>query len=162
VIDYLFFQQLTGSIQEAEQARNTDRAQALTALRTTVLDLTAEIDAEIQRATEQAAGLLQEILQSDDLEQAVLDNLAQIDDLFLRNLALTLQTAEQQGRTEDVEKLQRVGDALTKLIQESSQQVTPRLLEIMRQVGDSLSQSGREPAAQRLAEIREQAKSFIE
>ena len=188
-IDYLFYQQLTGYIQEAEQAGNADRAEALKALRATVLDLTAEIDAEIKWATEQAAGLLQEILQSDNLEQAVVANLDRIDDLFLRNLALSLQAAEQEGRSEDVDKLRQVGDVLTKLIQESqppeiqfinellaveypdrtqallhenSEQVTPRLLEVMRLVEDSLSKSGREPVAQRLTEIREQAKAMVE
>jgi hypothetical protein len=189
VIDYLFYQQLTGYIQEAEQARNTDKAEALKGLRTTVLDLTAEIDAEIKRATEQAAELLREILRSDDLDQAVVANLDRIDDLFLRNLALSVQVAEQEGRSEDVEKLKQVGDVLAELIQESqppeiqfinellsveypdrtqsllqenSEHVTPRLLEIMRLVGDSLSQSGREPVAQRLAAIREQARAIIE
>jgi hypothetical protein len=189
VIDYLFYQQLTGYIQEAEQAGSAQEAEALKALRATVLDLTAEIDAEIQWATEQAAELLQEILKSDDLEQAVVANLDRIDDLFLRNLARNLQAAEQEGRTEDVEKLTQIGDVLTKviqasqppeiqfinellsaeyplrtqsLLQENSEQVTPRLLEMMRLVGDSLSQSGREPVAQRLAEIREQAQAMIE
>jgi hypothetical protein len=189
VIDYLFYQQLTGYIQEAEQTGNTERAEALRSLRVTVLDLTAEIDAEIKLATEQAAGLLQEILQSDDLEQAVLDNLDRIDDLFLHNLALNLQTAEQEGRSEVVEKLRKIGDVLTELIRESqppeiqfinellsaeypdgtqallkdnSQEVTPRLLEMMRLVEDSLSQSGRESVAQRLTEIREQAKAMMQ
>jgi hypothetical protein len=188
-IDYLFYQQLTGYIQEAEQAGDRDKAEVLKALRTTVLDLTAEIDAEIKLATEQAAGLLQEILQSDDLEQAVLDNLDRIDELFLRNMALSLQTAEQQGRSDVVEKLEKIGDVLTKLIQESqppeiqfinellsaeypdgtltlleenSEQVTPRLLEMMRLVEDSLSQSGRESVAQRLTAIQEQAKAMAQ
>jgi CpXC protein len=188
-IDYLFYQQLTGYIQEAEQAGNTDKADTLKALRASLLELTAEIDAEIKLATEQAAGLLQEILQSDDLEQAVLTNLSRIDDLFLHNLMLSLQAAEQEGRTEVVEKLEKIGDVLTKLIQESqppevqfisellsaeypdrtqallaehSEQVTPRLLEMMRLVGDSLSRSGRESVAQRLSEIREQAQAMVQ
>lgn len=183
-IDYIFYQELTGRIETAQQAGNTQEAETLKALRQSTLDLTAEIDAEVQRAREAASQLLQKILQSDDLEKAVLANLDQIDDLFMSALAMNLQAAEQTGQSADVEKLRQVSDIIMGLIQESQppeiqfinrlltaeypdgtqalldenhEQVNAQLLEIMRLVAEDLEQSGREQVAQRLAQIREQA-----
>ncbi|MGD9315547.1 MAG: CpXC domain-containing protein [Anaerolineae bacterium] len=187
-IDYLFYQQLTGRIEAAELAGDTAEADTLKALRESVLDLTAKIDAEVQRASEQAAQLLYEIVESDDMERSLRANLDRIDDLFINTLAVNLQHAEQAGRQEDVDKLTQLGDILMKLIQESQppeiafinqllsaeypagtlalleenrQQVSVRLIETMRVVEKDLIQSGREQVAQHLAEIREQAATMV-
>lgn len=187
-IDYVFYQELTGRIEAAELAGNADEAETLKALRQSILSLTAEIDAEMERASAQAARLLREIVESDDMEQALRANLDRVDDLFINTLALNLQTAEQSGRQEDVEKLSQLGDILMKLVQETQppeihfinkllsaeypeatlallqenrQQVNVQLLEIMRMVEDDLAQSGRAQVAQRLAEIREQAATMV-
>jgi hypothetical protein len=187
-IDYIFYQELTGRIETAQQAGNTQEAGTLKALRQSILDLTAEIDAEVQRAREAAIQLLQKILQSDDLEKAVLANLDQIDDLFMSALAMNLQTAEQTGQSADVEKLRQVSEIIMGLIQESQppeiqfinrlltaeypdgtqalldenhEQVNAQLLEIMRLVAEDLEQSGREQVAQHLAQIREQAAAMV-
>lgn len=183
-IDYAFYQQLTERIETAENAGDTHQVETLKALRETILDLVAQIDAEIQQAAEQAAQLLHTILQSDDLEQAVRANLPRIDDLFLNVLAMNLDAAERAGRSEDTEKLQQIGNILMKLIEESQppevqlvnklltaeypdgtqalleenhQQITSELLEIIQLVGQDLAQSGREEAARHLAQVREQA-----
>jgi CpXC protein len=187
-VDYLFYQQLTGRIEAAEQAGRAQEAETLKALRQTVLDLVAELDAEMQQATEEAAQFLEEILESDDLEQAVHANLDQIDDLFLSVLAMELHTAERSGQSDRVEKLRRVGDILTQLIEESQppeiqlinqlltaeypggtqalleenrQAIGGEFLELMRLVGQDLSQRGREELGQRLAQIREQASKMV-
>jgi hypothetical protein len=176
-IDYIFYQQLTSRIEAA----------SLKALRERVLDVTTEVDAEIQRATEQATQLLKQILDSDDLEAAVRANLDQIDELFLNAMALNLQAAEKAGRTEEVQRLQQVGDIMMNLIQESQppeiqfinsllsagsadstqelleqnkDKLDARMLELMRLVEEDLRQSGRTELAQRLAEIQKQAASL--
>jgi hypothetical protein len=188
-IDYVFYQQLTGRIEAADLAGNTTEVETLMALRENLLNLTAEIDAEMQRASDEATQLLHKILESDDMEKTIRANLDRIDDLFINTLALNLQTAEQSGRQEDVDKLSQIGDILMKLVQESQppeihlinkllsaeypegtlallqenrQQVDVQLLEIMRLVREDLVQSGRAQVAQRLAEIREQATAMVE
>lgn len=186
-IDYIFYQQLTSRIEAAQESGNTTEADSLKALRERVLDVTAEVDAEIQRATEQATKLLKQILDSDDLEAAVRANLDQIDELFLNAVALNLQAAEQAGRTEEVQRLQQVGDTMMKLIQESQppeiqfinsllsagpadktqellvqnkDRLDARMLELMRLVEEDLRETGRTELAQRLAEIQKQAASL--
>ncbi len=188
VIDYIFYQQLTGQIETAEQAGNAQRAAKLRTLREIVLDLTAEIDAEVQQAAERAEQLLQEILQSEDPEQALRANLARIDDLFLETVALNLRTAEKAGRSENAVRLRQIGDILMKLIQESQPpeiqlinrllgaeypdgtqavleenrgMVTAQLLQVMRLVEEDLGRNGQESAAHHLARIRDQAAMML-
>jgi hypothetical protein len=160
----------------------------LKALRESLLDLTAQIDAEVKRATEQAAQLLSELLESDDMEKSLRANLDRVDDLFINTLAVNLQSAEQSGSQEAVDRLTQIGDILMKLIQESQPpeiafinqllgaeypagtlalleenrpQVNVRLLETMRVVEKDLAQNARGQVAQRLAEIREQAATLM-
>jgi hypothetical protein len=110
-----------------------------------------------------------------------------IDDLFLSVLASNLETAEKAGQTEIVDKLKRIGDILMSVIQESQppeiqfinellaaeyptgtralldehgHRVDERLLDLMQAVGDDLNESGRAELAERLAQIRAQAKKL--
>ncbi len=186
VIDYVFYQQLTERIEAEEEACNTERAGRLRALRERVLDLTAEVDAEIQRAREQANQLLMQVLDSEDLEESVRSHIGQIDELFLDAVAQNLQAAEQQGNAERVQKLNQLGDLLMRLIQEGQppevqfinslltaeypdgtrdlleanrERIDDRMLEFMELIENDLTGSGRVELARRLSEIREQAGS---
>ena len=187
-IDYVFYQQLTNRIEEASQAGKPKEAQTLTTLREDILNLTSEIDAELQRASEEATQLVQRILQSGDLEQAVRANFEQIDDLFLNALSMRLQAAEQAGQSSIAEKLQKIGDIIMELIaemqppeiqfintllaaeypaatqsllEENQPQVDARLVEIMRMIEQDLTQNGRTEMAQRLSQVRAQAEMMV-
>jgi hypothetical protein len=186
-IDYSFYQQLTSRIEAAEDSGDISEADSLKALRERVLDVTAEIDAEMQRATQQASQLLKQMLGSDDLEASVRSNLDQVDELFLNALAMNLQAAEQAGRTEEMQRLQQVGDIIVQLIQESQppeiqfvnslltadypdgsqelleqnkEKLDEQMLELMHLIEGDLRRSGRAELAQRLAGIQEQAASL--
>ncbi len=188
-IDYVFYQQLTSRIEAAEQAGETANAETLQALRESILDLTAEIDAEIQQETLRAAETLGTILESDDPETAIRDNLLQIDEFFLNVLGLHLEAAEKAGRKDDVAKLTQISGVIMKLFQESQppeiqlmsqlldadypdgtralleenrEQVDARLLEVMDLLGQDLATSDREEISQQLAQVREQAAAMVE
>jgi hypothetical protein len=188
VIDYTFYQQLSERIGAAEGAGDATTAGTLKKLRENVLDVTAQIDAEFQQVTQERAQLLQEIVDSDDLEDTLRANLEDIDELFLSILASNLQAAEQAGRTKDAERLRQIGDRLVALVEESqppeirlinrlltaeypdetlallkerSDQVTADLVELMRLVGEDLKGNGRLEAAQRLAKIQEQTEALL-
>lgn len=186
-IDYLFYQQLTQRIEAADRAKRTEEAETLKELRKTVLAQTAEIDAQVQEATEEAAQFLQMVLDSDDPRELIRNNLERIDELFMGVLDTSLGRAAQLGRTEDMERLQQVGDILTELIlesqppeiqlinrllsaeypdgtrallEENQQLADAKLIEIMRTVGKDFRQKGREEAAARLTQIMEQASAL--
>ena len=188
VVDYIFYQQLAGRIEQAEQQGELERAGKLKALRETVLEVTDAVDAEMQQAGEEAAALLQEIVDSDDVEEAVQERLALIDEVFMSILAANIEAAEQAGRSEDVERLQQVGNALMKVIQESQPPeirfinqllsaeypegtqalleenealLQPQLLKVMDMIQEDLVESEREELARRLAQVRQQAAGLI-
>ncbi|MBN1660511.1 MAG: hypothetical protein JXA93_19095 [Anaerolineae bacterium] len=187
-IDYTFFQQLSAKISGAREAGDVARADTLHALRNTILQITDEIDAEMRRATQEAAAVIEEILHSDDIEQAVRDNLPRIDDLFLSVLARNIDATRQTGREEDAERLQHIADILLQLIQESQPPeirfinrlievedpaerqamlddspglVNRELLEIMDMLGDDLNERGRPELAERLAAVRAQVAAMV-
>jgi hypothetical protein len=182
-IDYIFYQQLTARI-ESVQKRDGQQAGTLKALRETILDLTAQIDAEMEQATQESAQFLQKVLDSDDPAQMLRTNLEQVDDLFLGVLTSSLEAARRSGQTKRAEQLERVSAALAELIQESQppeirfinqlltseypegtralleenrQQLDGRLLELMQVIGADFVKRGRQDVARRLSQIREQA-----
>jgi hypothetical protein len=188
LVDYSFYQQLADHIEQAERAGDADRGNRLRALRESILELTEALDDEMQAASEEAAALLQEIMESDDLEAAVRDRLPQIDEVFMRILALNIEAAEKGGQTEELERLQQVGNALMSVIQESQPPVVrfinqlvsadyprgtqalleenqdmldPELLEVMDMIHEDLVEGDRQELAQRLAQVRQQAAGLI-
>ncbi|HSJ57056.1 MAG TPA: hypothetical protein VLC95_07735, partial [Anaerolineae bacterium] len=187
-IDYGFFQQLSERITSARDAGDASRADTLNALRNTILEITDEIDAEMRRATQEAAAVIEQILQSDNVEQAVRDNLPRIDDLFLSVLARNIDAARQAGREQDAEKLQRIADVLLQLIEESQpaevrfinqllgvedpaerqamldespDMVNRELLEVIDLLAEDLAERGRPELADRLAAVRRQVAAMV-
>lgn len=189
IVDYLFYQQLAGHIEQAEQNGEMDRAARLKTLRETILKVTSAVDEEMKQAGEEAAALLREILESDDVEKAVRDRLALIDEVFMSILAANIEAAEQAGRIEAVQRLQQVGNVLMKVIQESQpvviqfinqllaaedpeerltlleeseEHLDGQLLEVMDMIHEDLVQSDRQELARRLSQVRQQAAAIIE
>jgi hypothetical protein len=189
VIDYIFYQQLTERVEAAQQAGDAGRAETLKALRETILDVTAQIDAEVQESTEQAAEYLQQLLESDDPEAAIRANPSRIDEFFFSVLSSNLAAAEGLGQTDRAEKLQLISDTIIKMIQESQppevqlvnrllsaeypqgtqamleehrDQIDAGLVEMMRLMSQDLATRGRESLSQRLDEIRQQASAMVE
>lgn len=188
VIDYVFYQGLSERIEMAERAGDLEESRKLKALRESILSLTEEIDAEVREATAEANQFLEEVLASDDPQATLRANADRVDDLFLGVLQLALDEAERSGATELAERLQRLKDAVLALLQEGQpplirlinrlmaaqypeatqalleehrQEVDERLLEVMDAIGKDLATQGRPDIAQRLAEIRDQARGLL-
>jgi hypothetical protein len=188
-IDYVFYQQLSARIEAAEKAADAEQAETLKALRETILDLTAQIDSAVEQLTAQAMRNLQQVLDSDDPEEALRADPAQIDDFFLSVLASRMQAAEQADQPEEAEKLSQINDVILKLIQESQPPeiqfvnrllgadypdataalleenrglVSADLLEIMERLGQELTRNGQETLAQKLAQIQNQATAMLQ
>ncbi len=187
-IDYVFYQGLSERIETAENAGNREESGKLKALRETILNLTEEIDAELRQATDEAEQFLNEVLASDDPQAALRADADRVDDLFLNVLRASLEAAERSGALEKTERLRRLNDLILDmlqegqppqvrlinrlmaapfpegtlaLLQEHQQELDQRLLEIMAAIGKDLTNQGRPDIAQRLAEIRDQAKALV-
>ena len=110
-LDYGFFQLLTERIQ-----RSTGEAQAkLTELRDKLLEMTHEIDEAIREQEELVGKLLDEILESENIEEATMQALPGISEIFLDVLRNRIQAARKADDQEQLDKLQEVAGTIQKV-----------------------------------------------
>lgn len=110
-LDYQFFQLLSDRI---DRARGDGRAR-LIELREKLLLLTREIDQQVERRRAIARQLLDEILKSPDVSASLQKNIQAVDEFFLQELNLALQSASQVGDLERIGKLQKIVELLQSL-----------------------------------------------
>ena len=109
-LDYAFFELFAQRIANAE---GEERAR-LEERRATILQMTREIDEEMQARQDVARRNLEALLQVDDLEQAVLQNLSAIDQTFVSLVQEEQQKARQDGDLARSAKLGQILDILQK------------------------------------------------
>jgi hypothetical protein len=185
LLDYAFFQELTGRIEQG----SPEEAGSLRSLRTELLEMTEQLDKEAQAVQQAKIELLQDVLDSPDPAQALRERKHEIDLLFLGVLAAAMRAAQESQNEEELQRLQSLNDASMAILKEDLPpelrlvndllaaeypEGTERILRQRRdewgaelmQVLDDLAQNlttqGGAEAAQRLQEIREQAQALLE
>lgn len=184
LVNYGFYQDLTGRAEAREAAGDAEEATRLAELRDHILSLVERLD-QLQRAAfEESSQVLSEILASEDIHAAVEERALYIDQNFLSVLAANLQRAEKQGATAAVRRLQQVWDAAVDMIQASAPPqvrlindlvnaeypgetrqilaqnrdlVTEDLIESMTALAQELQDEGNQEVATKLRQIRSQA-----
>jgi hypothetical protein len=150
-MDYQFFQLLSEHIEKAEK----DEKQRLTELRETLLNLTHEIDQQLEARFQQANQNVEALLKAENVALATQQNLAAIDDFFVQALnaqyeaALKAEDKERQQKLEQIiaviqqatlppgaELIQKLIDApdeesRRKLMEENGEAITPQLVETL-------------------------------
>lgn len=112
VMDYTFFQILSDRI---DRARGDGRTR-LIQLRERLLDLTRQVDQQLEARAAQSRQLLDNILQAEDVSLAAAQYLPAFDDFFIQELNTALEAARGQGDLKKINDLQRV----VQVIQEAS------------------------------------------
>jgi hypothetical protein len=107
-MDYEFFQLLSNRI---DRARSEGRNR-LIELRKQLLDLTQEIDKQIEARGIQALQLLTTIIQSENIRESTIKYLPEIDDFFSQVVSSELAKARRDGDLEMINKLKIVEDVL--------------------------------------------------
>jgi len=128
-LDYSFFQLITERIDQAQ----SEEKEHLTSLRQQILEITEELDRIQEARAAQSAALLKTLLDADDLDQALLQALPMIDDLFLGILHANLQDAEKRKDEDLTKRLSAIEQRIRSLAQESMPEglkLAQRLLEI--------------------------------
>lgn len=151
-MDYPFFQLLSERIdKESEPER-----ERLMKLRERLLELTRQVDTQLEARMSQARELLNKLVAATDPAQATSDNLAQIDDFFVEVLNTELQAVRKTGDLERLGKLQSIASVLQqasappaeiafieqlldapddaarqKLLEENREQITPEFMQIL-------------------------------
>jgi hypothetical protein len=103
-MDYSFFQMLTERIEHAQG----DEKQKLMDLRTKLLDLTSQIDKQIDEELKAARQLLEKIIAAPDVEKEAENSLGEIDQFFGQVLETAIADARQRGDVERSTRLQKL------------------------------------------------------
>ncbi len=110
LLDYAFFQLLSERI---DRARGDGRTR-LVELRAQLLEMTQEIDKQVETQRKQIRQLINALLQAPDIEEALAKALPAIDEVFESEIESMLQEARQQGDLDRSGKLQKIIDMLQK------------------------------------------------
>ena len=184
LIDYGFYQELTGRIETAQAAGDTATAQRLTSLRERILALTAQLDQASRQMLEEASTFLRDLLQAPDPQTLLQENWDRVDDAFMQVLEMNLEAAMQRGNRPVANRLnaimqtimqqmqsaqppevQFINELLTteypsgtrKLLVERRAELTPDFLAALDEVAGMMVQQGQAEVAKRLRDVRGQA-----
>lgn len=111
-MDYMFFQLLSEKI---DSTNNDEEKNRLVELREKLLNMTEEIHKHLKSEAEKSKTELEKILQSEKIEDAVMNNLNVINDFFIQNLESELSLARKKGDLERINRLEQVMIAVEKL-----------------------------------------------
>jgi hypothetical protein len=177
-MDYSFFEALTRRVDKA----TGEEKERLSKVRDTLLQLTQEVDKASQAQLAEATNLLRTLLEAPDVDEAVRANLNRIDDAFLAVLQANLEAAQKAKRQDMVNQLNRINEAIGRMMQEAAPpelqfidellqlptdadaeaalkqrgpEITQELVDTMTYVGESLRQGGQTALAERLDKLRE-------
>jgi hypothetical protein len=132
-MDYQFYQVLS---QRIDEASGTEQ-ERLSALREQLLDLSEQIDAQIELRAKQARQLLDQILQAEDIEQAIQQSVPKIDEFFLQAIQESLDVARKNGDLETSAKLNQIEELIR---QASAQPPEIEFLEELLEAEDEATQ----------------------
>lgn len=104
LMDYSFFQMLSERI---DRARGNGRERLIT-LRERLLELTREIDQQIEERLQHARTNLETLLGAENIAQATQQNLQAIDEFFVRVVNEELEQARKKGDLDRISKLNQV------------------------------------------------------
>jgi hypothetical protein len=110
-IDYEFFTLLSERIDKEDG----EEQQRLIKLREDLLQLTSELDKQIEARVEVGRRNLEAFLSVEDIPEAVKGNLAAIDDFFIQVLGQELENARESKNTTRFNKLQQVMDTIREI-----------------------------------------------
>lgn len=131
-LDYQFYQILSQRIDET----SGEKQERLSALREQLLELSDQIDAQIELRDKQARQLLDQILQAEDMDQAIQQSAPQIDEFFLQAVQESLDVARKNGDLDISAKLNQIEELIR---QASAQPAEIEFLEELLEAKDEVT-----------------------
>jgi len=133
-MDYQFFQILSQRI----DAAGGEEQERLSILRDQLLELTEQIDEQVKLRTENAHQLLEQILEAEDVTQAIQQYAPEIDEFFVQAVQASLEEARKSGDLEKSAKLSH----LDELIRQASAQ--PPEIEFLEELLEAEDEAARQ------------------
>jgi hypothetical protein len=185
-LDYMFFQSLTDRL---EKMAGEERKK-LEGLREKLLEITRRFDQRAEEENKRANELLKTLMAADDIQQATVNHIQEINDAFVQVLNRALQEANQKNDSERMPKLQQIVSvlqqssapppelalleelldtpdevALNKMLEQHAEEITPELSSIIANIlARSEEQAGTQPQggdAQTIEKLRKLYKSVL-
>jgi uncharacterized protein YjgD (DUF1641 family) len=181
LMDYTFFQMLSERI---DRARGDGRTR-LAELREKLLEMTNQLDQQIQARAQAAHQLIEQILQSGDIANATAQSLPAVDEFFLQELNQMQESAREQGDLDRLGKLQKILDvvkqasesppeialleelleapddqALRQSLEEHQDEITPEFLNALANIVGQVEESDDKQLAERIKNINRMALRF--
>ena len=188
MLDYQFFRSLTSKIEAHEGEGNAEEAQRLKDLRSRILEIRDRLNAKTQAILQKKANLLRGIFESEYLEEALLEHVEEIDEVFFAVLSANVEQAEAGGDKEAARRLKRLETLAfqlleertprpirfinqlmeaqypretKKLLEENVEQVDNELLNVLDLVIENMNRRGEKKPARHLREVRDQARAML-
>lgn len=185
---YDFFARLTAESEKRSKTGNKAGSERLDRVRDQLLEMQREMEAATQQVLKAAQDVLDEILDAENLDEAIAANLGRIDEVFMHVLEARQMHAEQSGRREESDKLRHVQESvitqlqgntppevqfLSQLVSTANKQererllgsagdlVSDELLELVDMLREQASGSGQAELGERLDEIRSELKARL-
>ncbi|MHB0856917.1 MAG: CpXC domain-containing protein [Anaerolineae bacterium] len=117
-LDYGFFQTLTARIEAAEAAGEKETAGELGALRKRILDELDALEKLVRQAEDRASLLIMQLSEAADLDAAIREHLAEVNEVFLSLLSRYRAAAEAGNDTARANKLSAILDATLSALEE--------------------------------------------
>jgi hypothetical protein len=119
-LSYEFFQLLTAEIEKAEKDKDKVAVGRLTEVRRRLLEFQEAMRQQSEQIVAQADQVLQQIMQAEDKQAAVLANIEQIDDAFMYVLSNRIAQADQRGQTKEAQALNQVYDFIMSQVEQQA------------------------------------------
>lgn len=181
-LDYAFFELLSERLQRA----SGEEREKLVALREKLLEMTNEIDEAIKEQEGLASELLDEIIESENIEEETLGALPAVNEIFLEVLRKRIQNARQNEDDTQLKKLQQVAAAIQKvsapganieliealiqaegdeavqaILNENADKLTDEFMQfLMNLLNQTQGQQGRDATAEKIQQVYRQALRF--
>ena len=121
---YEFFTGLTNEIERQELAGNEEAVERLSNIRSDLLQMQEEMQAQTRQVLGEAQETLEAILAAEDMQQAFQANANKVDDAFMYVLAGEIGRAEETNQQDRLEKLNALRDLL---VAEAESQTPPEV-----------------------------------
>ena len=178
LMDYEFFQLLSERI---DRARGEGRSR-LAELRDQLLEMTRLVDEQVEARARQAHEQVETILNSDDISEAMAQNLGIVDEFFLQELNTVEQQARKEGDLDKIARIQKMVNVLQEasaeppevrfieellevesdeerrgLLEEHSEEVTPEFLNTLSNLAAQVNETENQELAERLKGLNRMA-----
>lgn len=187
-MNYDFFTRLTAESEKRGKAGDKAGSERMDRVRDQLLEMQREMEAATQQVLKAAQNVLDDILNAENLEEAIAANLGRIDEVFMHVLEARQMHAEQSGRREESDKLRHVQESIItqmqgntppevqllsqlvslaskpereQLLESAGDLVSDELLELIDMLREQASGSGQVDLGERLDEIRSELKARL-